>query len=77
MKLDIVTPEMEVYSGNVKSAKFPGSEGSFGVLNGHAPLISTLQEGQIVVVEDGNMEKSFKLRRNPLSEGMYPAGTVK
>jgi F-type H+-transporting ATPase subunit epsilon len=62
MKLDIVTPEMEVYSGEVKSANFPGSEGSFGVLNDHAPLIATLKQGQIVVVEDGNMEKSFEIK---------------
>lgn len=62
MKLDIVTPEMEVYSGEVKTAKFPGSEGSFGVLNDHAPLIATLQEGQIEVVEEGNMEKSFQIK---------------
>ena len=59
--MDIVTPEMEVYSGEVKSAKFPGSEGSFGVLNDHAPLIATLQEGEIEVVEEGNMEKSFQI----------------
>jgi F-type H+-transporting ATPase subunit epsilon len=62
MKLDIVTPEMEVYSGEVKTAKFPGSEGSFGVLNGHAPLIATLQEGEIEVVEEGDMEKSFQIK---------------
>ena len=62
MKMDIVTPEMEVYSGEVKSAKFPGSEGSFGVLNDHAPLIATLQEGEIEVVEEGNMEKSFQIK---------------
>jgi F-type H+-transporting ATPase subunit epsilon len=62
MKLDIVTPEMEVYSGEVKTAKFPGSEGSFGVLNDHAPLIATLQEGEIEVVEEGNMEKSFQIK---------------
>jgi len=61
MKMDIVTPEMEVYSGEVKSAKFPGSEGSFGVLNNHAPLIATLQQGEIEVVEKGNMEKSFQI----------------
>ena len=62
MKLDIVTPEMEVYSGEVKTAKFPGSEGSFGVLNDHAPLIATLQEGEIEVVEEGDMEKSFQIK---------------
>jgi F-type H+-transporting ATPase subunit epsilon len=62
MKLDIVTPEMEVYSGEVKTAKFPGSEGSFGVMNDHAPLIATLQEGEIEVVEEGDMEKSFQIK---------------
>ena len=61
MKIDIVKPEMEMYSGSIKSATFPGAEGSFGVLKDHAPLISTLQKGEIEVVDENDMEKSFQI----------------
>ena len=61
MKIDIVKPEMEMYSGTIKSATFPGTEGSFGVLKDHAPLISTLQKGEIEVVDEDDMEKSFQI----------------
>ena len=61
MKLEIVTPDKHIYSGEVISVKFPGSDGSFGVLNDHAPIISSLKEGVIEVVAENNKELSFKI----------------
>ncbi len=49
MLIDIITPDNTVFSGEAVSATFPGSDGSFQVLNNHAPLISTLDKGRIVV----------------------------
>ncbi|MFQ6093344.1 MAG: F0F1 ATP synthase subunit epsilon [bacterium] len=43
--LTIVTPEREVFRGQVVSVVAPGSEGSFGVLAHHAPLISGIEVG--------------------------------
>ncbi|MCR9250444.1 MAG: F0F1 ATP synthase subunit epsilon [bacterium] len=48
MFLEIVTPDEKVFEGEVESATFPGSDGSFQVLNDHAPLISTLGRGDLV-----------------------------
>jgi len=48
MLLEIYTPEQKVFEGQVDSATFPGSKGSFQVLNNHAPLISTLEKGTVV-----------------------------
>ncbi len=63
MHLDIVTPDKHIYSGEVISAKFPGVDGSFGVLKDHAPMISTLKEGEInVVEEENNDEKMFEIK---------------
>jgi F-type H+-transporting ATPase subunit epsilon len=57
MKLDIVTPLGRIYKGEIKEAYFPGIEGEFGVLEGHAPLMTTLQPGIITVKkEDGTEE---------------------
>jgi F-type H+-transporting ATPase subunit epsilon len=47
MYLEILTPEKKVFEGNVLSATFPGSDGSFQVLDHHAPLISLLKEGVV------------------------------
>ena len=49
MTLDIITPDRKVYSGEATAVTFPGSEGQFQVLNDHAPLVSTLAQGPIVV----------------------------
>ncbi|QJW91716.1 ATP synthase F1 subunit epsilon [Spirosoma taeanense] len=49
MTLDIITPDRKVFSGEASSVTFPGSEGQFQVLNNHAPLVSTLARGPVVV----------------------------
>ncbi len=47
MYLEIVTPDQKVFEGEVTSATFPGTDGSFQVLNNHAPLVSSLSKGTI------------------------------
>ncbi len=49
MTLDIITPDRKVFSGEASAVTFPGSQGQFQVLNDHAPLVSTLAKGPIVV----------------------------
>jgi F-type H+-transporting ATPase subunit epsilon len=61
MRLEIITPEKDVYQGEVELINLPGSDGSFGLLDGHAPLISTLKEGEIKIVENGN-EQTFSVK---------------
>lgn len=56
MRLTILTPEKELFSGSVKSVKVPGSGGQFEVLSGHAPIVSSLDKGVVRVV-DGKGEK--------------------
>lgn len=51
MYLELVTPDKKVYEGEVSVATFPGTDGSFQVLNNHAPLISSLSKG-ILSYED-------------------------
>ncbi|HQY92117.1 MAG: F0F1 ATP synthase subunit epsilon [Caldilinea sp.] len=55
IKVDIVTPEKMLYSGEVEMVTLPGANGQMGVLRGHAPLLSTLDIGEIVLHRrDGN-----------------------
>ena len=55
-KLEIVTPAKTVYSDQVDSVQAPGSEGSFGVLAGHQPLLASLQIGLLRFVAEGGDE---------------------
>lgn len=56
MKLEILTPDKKVYEGEASSVTLPGTVGSFEILNHHAPIISTLQDGKMVV-RGGNTGK--------------------
>lgn len=47
MYLEILTPEKKIFEGNVTIATFPGADGSFQVMDNHAPLISLLKEGLV------------------------------
>ena len=50
--LDIVTPVKRIDSGRVHMVVVPGTEGDFGVLAGHAPLLSTIRPGVIEVYRE-------------------------
>jgi F-type H+-transporting ATPase subunit epsilon len=47
MQLEILTPEKKIFDGDVTIITFPGANGSFQVMDNHAPLISLLQAGSI------------------------------
>ena len=53
MHLDIITPDKKVYNGEATSVTLPGTDGQFQVLNRHAPLVSTLGKGNVVVDVSG------------------------
>jgi F-type H+-transporting ATPase subunit epsilon len=57
MKIEIYTPEEKVFEGEAEHIRFPGSNGSFGVLKNHAPMISTLNKGQIEITNNENTEE--------------------
>jgi F-type H+-transporting ATPase subunit epsilon len=46
---DLVSPEKLLFSGEVNQVDVPGSEGDFGVLAGHAPVVTTLRPGILVI----------------------------
>ncbi|WP_159517605.1 ATP synthase F1 subunit epsilon [Sunxiuqinia indica] len=58
MFLEIITPSKKVFSGEITLIKLPGTKGSFEILNNHAPIISTLEEGKIKIIET-NEQISF------------------
>jgi len=52
-QFDLVSPEKLLFSGEVSQVDVPGSEGDFGVLAGHAPLMTTLRPGILVLHGEG------------------------
>ena len=60
LKLDIVTAERVVYSEDVDAVTAPGVEGQLGILPHHAPLMTTLQAGELVV-RRGGVEDSLAI----------------
>jgi F-type H+-transporting ATPase subunit epsilon len=80
MKLDIVTPEGALFSGEVDSIIVPGVNGAFEMLNNHAPIIAILGEGDIRIkgsniLIDTEVQDKFKITTG---EAVLPikSGTV-
>jgi F-type H+-transporting ATPase subunit epsilon len=53
MRLDIVTPEKKAFSDEIDSVVVPGAEGEMGILKSHAPIVTTLQPGELRYMKDG------------------------
>ncbi|TAE36126.1 MAG: ATP synthase F1 subunit epsilon [Sphingobacteriales bacterium] len=60
MILEILTPDKKIFEGEVTSVTVPGKQGSFEILNNHAPIISTLDDGKITV-RNGKSEQFFDI----------------
>ena len=62
MFLEIITPDKKIFEGEVSVAQFPGTTGSFEILNDHAPIISTLAKGKIKVVDSEKKTQLFEIK---------------
>jgi F-type H+-transporting ATPase subunit epsilon len=61
LHFSLVSPERELFAGDVDQVDAPGSEGAFGVLVDHAPFMTTLKEGRVKVYDDGDT-RVFEVR---------------
>ena len=69
MLIEIFSIKSKLLSGKINSAIFPGSDGSFQVLENHAPIVSTLKKGQIIIegeisVEGRDSQNTFKIKKD-------------
>ncbi len=78
MKVDIVTPEGALFSGEVDSIVVPGVNGSFEMLNNHAPIIAVLQKGDVRlkgqgILIDNEVKDKFEIKQGevilPINSG--------
>ena len=61
LHISLVTPEAELFSGDVDQVVAPGVEGQFGVLAHHAPFMTILAEGDVLVINNGQT-RVFQVR---------------
>ena len=62
MHLDIITPETTLFAGEVTLVQLPGIDGSFEILDNHAPLISVLKEGKVKVQDTQKQTQFFDVK---------------
>lgn len=58
LRFSLVSPERELFAGDVDQVDAPGIEGDFGVLAGHAPFMTALKTGEVTVT-DGATTRVF------------------
>lgn len=59
LKFSLVSPERELYSGDVDQVDIPGTEGDLGVLPNHSPLMAALSTGLITIYNEGVEDHYF------------------
>lgn len=59
MNLLILSPEKEIFSGEVKSVKVPGTDGQFEMLDRHAAIVSSLKKGEVRVIKPNGEKLTF------------------
>ena len=62
MTIEIINPDETIFSGEADVVQLPGKDGSFEILNNHAPLISVLKEGKIKVVDKNKQTQFFEIK---------------
>jgi F-type H+-transporting ATPase subunit epsilon len=61
MHVEILSPDFQLYEGEAEHLQLPGQDGSFGLLDNHAPMIAGLKEGKVKLRnKDGEQEFEIK-----------------
>ena len=63
MNLVILTPEKEIFRGEITSVKVPGTSGQFEILDNHAAIVSSLTEGEIRILDSTGKKLQYTISR--------------
>ncbi|MCL2329037.1 MAG: ATP synthase F1 subunit epsilon [Bacteroidetes bacterium] len=61
MEIEILSPTEQIFAGTVKQVNLPGTNGSFEILENHAPIISTLTQGEVRIVDSQGEKHAFAI----------------
>ena len=63
MNITVLTPDKEIFKGEITSVKVPGTGGQFQVLKNHAPIVSSLSNGKIAIVKADGGKLNFSIEK--------------
>jgi len=63
MHISVLTPDKEIFDGEITSVKVPGVSGQFEVLNNHAPIVSALGVGQVRLMKENGEKITFGIEK--------------
>ncbi len=63
MLITILSPEKEIFSGEIISVKVPGTTGQFEVLQNHAPIVAALAEGSVRIKKANGESLKFEIKK--------------
>ncbi|NJN33385.1 MAG: ATP synthase F1 subunit epsilon [Saprospiraceae bacterium] len=63
MNITVLTPDREIFKGEINSVKVPGTGGQFQVLKNHAPVVSSLSKGEITIAKTDGGKLKFGIEK--------------
>ena len=63
MQISILSPDRQIFEGEISSVKVPGVAGQFQILNNHAPIVSALGYGTVEIDKTVGGKMSFKIEK--------------
>ncbi|MCB0667931.1 MAG: ATP synthase F1 subunit epsilon [Saprospiraceae bacterium] len=63
MVISVLSPDQEIFSGEITSVKVPGTTGQFEVLQNHAPIVAALAEGSVRIKKANGETLNFDIRK--------------
>ncbi len=63
MNLIVLTPEKELFSGQISAVNVPGIKGQFEILKGHAPIVSSLGSGKIKITDAAGLKTEIEIAK--------------
>ncbi|MEN0005088.1 MAG: F0F1 ATP synthase subunit epsilon [Bacteroidota bacterium] len=76
MHITVLTPDKNVFKGDITSVKVPGTNGQFQVLKNHAPIVSSLEAGEIFIVTAGGEYSFFNEESGSIEKGTESGRTI-
>lgn len=61
MTIAVLTPDKEVFQGEIQSLTVPGTSGEFQILSNHAPIVSSLQAGKVSIKKASGEMMNFRI----------------
>ncbi|WP_116125296.1 F0F1 ATP synthase subunit epsilon [Lewinella sp. IMCC34183] len=72
MKISVLTPDRTIFTGNVSKVGLPGADGSFQLLDNHAPLVSSLTAGRVTMVTGSGEYNYYDEDKSGMSKDSTP-----